>query len=172
MATASGTQHGYILSLPLLTGISVALASMSAFASVGLASLLLALPNLQWGIKLLGSLYLLYLAWRVGSSGAPQQRDSKALPRGWLSGVGLLWLNPKAWAMTMGAAASFGGASPIDDAILLATAFGLGSALSLSIWCAAGMLLARFLSTEKQWRVLNLSLAVLLTASLVPIWLS
>jgi threonine/homoserine/homoserine lactone efflux protein len=35
----------------------------------------------------------------------------------------------------------------------------------------AGLLLARLLRTERQWRVLNAVLGLLLAASIVPMWL-
>ena len=84
-----------------------------------------------------------------------------------------MWCNPKAWAMTLGAAASFAAlaSSPAALGVLLALAFGLAAALSLSVWCAAGLLMARVLRTERQWRVVNMALGVLLALSILPMWL-
>ena len=47
----------------------------------------------------------------------------------------------------------------------------LAAALSLSVWCAAGLLMARVLRTEAQWRVVNMALGVLLALSILPMWL-
>ncbi|CAG4889301.1 hypothetical protein [Paraburkholderia saeva] len=55
-------------------------------------------------------------------------------------------------------------------AALLGSAFGIAALASLSLWCAAGMVLARRLKTPRQWRVLNVMLGVLLAASIVPMW--
>ncbi len=84
----------------------------------------------------------------------------------------MLWQNPKGWALTMGAAASFAALAtgPTRLGLLLGAAFGLGALLSLSLWCAAGLMLARVLRTDGQWRALNAALGVLLAASIVPIW--
>jgi hypothetical protein len=49
----------------------------------------------------------------------------------------LLWPNLKGWTMTLGTAASF--AAPV----------------SLTIWCFAGLMVARLLRTEMHWRVAN-----------------
>jgi len=54
--------------------------------------------------------------------------------------------------------------------MLLGSAFGFAAAVSLSLWCLAGMLLARLLRTERQWRVLNAGLGLLLVMSIVPMW--
>ena len=55
--------------------------------------------------------------------------------------------------------------------ILLGLAFGLSAALSLSLWCGAGLVLARVLRTERQWRILNVTLGALLALTGVPLWL-
>ena len=173
LATASGVQFGFRRSIPLLVGISVGLMTLAAVAAAGLSGLLLAVPSLQLAMKIAGTCYLLWLAWKIGRGGPPKPLSDMATPLGFLGGAGLLWMNPKAWAMTTGAAASFAAlaAHPVTLAALLGSAFGLASALSLSIWCLAGLLLAKWLRTAWQWHAVNASLGVLLAASIVPMWL-
>lgn len=48
----------------------------------------------------------------------------------------------------------------------------LGSARRKATWCTGGVLLARLLRTDRQWRLVNTALGLLLVASVVPIWLS
>jgi len=74
--------------------------------------------------------------------------------------------------MALGAAASFAmlRSEPLQLAMLLACAFGMAAAVSLSLWCVAGVLLARHLKTPRQWRVLNVVLGILLAASIIPMW--
>ena len=173
LATASGAQFGFRRSVPLMAGIAVGLASLAAAAAAGLASFLLAAPSMQIAMKLVGSAYLLWLAWQVARSGPPRTGANMGAPASFLGGACLLWLNPKGWAMTLGAAASFAtlASGPLQLASLLGVAFGFAAALSLSLWCAAGLVLARLLRTEQQWRVLNAALGVLLAASIAPMWL-
>ncbi|HEF4740481.1 TPA: hypothetical protein SAO08_000261 [Burkholderia multivorans] len=45
-----------------------------------------------------------------------------------------------------------------------------GSARPLSLWCFAGLLFARMLRTERQWRRLNVGLGLLLVGAIVPMW--
>ncbi|PXW25635.1 hypothetical protein SAMN05445871_5110 [Paraburkholderia caballeronis] len=49
-------------------------------------------------------------------------------------------------------------------------AFGLAACASLPFWCMAGAVLARRLRTPLHWRLFNTTMAVLLAASIVPIW--
>lgn len=172
LATASGAQFGFRHSVPLIGGIAVGLASLAAAASAGLAGLLLAAPSLQMAMRLAGSAYLLWLAWQVARSGPPRTGADMAVPTSFLGGACLLWLNPKGWAMALGAAASFAAlaSGPLQLALLLGTAFGLAAAVSLSLWCLTGLLLARLLRTERQWRALNAALGLLLVASIIPMW--
>ena len=172
-ATASGVNFGLQRSLPLIAGISIGLGSMAALAALGLSALLLELPALQTAMKAIGSAYLLWLAWQTARRGRPDLARSLARPTSVAGGIGLLWVNPKGWAMTLGAAASFAAlaSGPAQLAALLGATFAGLSALSLTLWCFAGILLAKALKTDTQWRVLNMALSLLLAASIVPIWL-
>jgi threonine/homoserine/homoserine lactone efflux protein len=172
LATASGAQFGFRRSLPLIAGIALGLATLAAAAAAGLAGLFLALPSFQVVLKGAGSLYLLWLAWKIGRSGRPNLDSKNERPLTFSAGVMLLWLNPKGWTMTLSAAASFAmlATSPAKLAALLGATFGVSATLSLSVWCVAGLLLARVLRTDLHWRLANAALGLLLAASIVPIW--
>ncbi|MGF6471907.1 LysE family translocator [Paraburkholderia youngii] len=172
LATASGARFGFVRSIPLMLGIALGLALLAALAALGLGGLLLALPSLQTAVKALGSAYLLWLAWRIARSGLPNAGNGPARPVTLVNGFLLLWLNPKGWAMTVGAAASFAllANNPNRLAMLLGGAFGVAACASLALWCALGVLLARLFRTPRHWRLLNLAMGVLLAASVIPTW--
>lgn len=172
LATTSGVHFGFARSLPLMCGIALGLASLAMVASLGLGSVLLAMPTLQIAVKLLGSAYLLWLAWRIAHARPPGAGANPPKPISLVKGFLLLWLNPKSWAVTVGAAASFSTLAdrPAKVAVLLGTSFGLAACVSLSLWCALGMLLARFFSTPLRWRRLNIAMAVLLSVSVAATW--
>lgn len=173
LATASGAHFGYRRSLPFMCGIAVGLASMAAGAAAGLGNMILAFPSLQLAMKLVGTLYLLWLAWKMARSGPPHLHANIAKPTGFYGAVWLVWHNLKGWAMTLGAAASFASlaAEPLHLAFTLGCSFGLAAILSLSLWCIAGLLLARLLKTDTQWHALNALLGALLAISIIPMWL-
>ncbi|MCP3727847.1 LysE family translocator [Paraburkholderia sp. CNPSo 3272] len=172
LATASGARFGFARSIPLMLGIAIGLAVLAAVAGLGLGGLLLALPSLQTAVKAVGSAYLLWLAWRIARSGPPNAGNGPAHPITLVNGFLLLWLNPKSWAMTVGAAASFSllASSPNRLALLFGAAFGVSACVSLALWCALGVLLARLFRTPRHWRILNLAMGVLLAASVIPAW--
>ncbi|WP_322013129.1 LysE family translocator [Paraburkholderia sp. J12] len=172
LATASGARFGFARSVPLMLGIALGLALLGAVAALGLGGLLLAVPALQTAVRALGSAYLLWLAWRIARSGPPNAGNGPAKPVTLANGFLLLWLNPKSWAMTVGAAASFAlltnGTQRL--ALLLGAAFGVAACVSLALWCLFGVLLARLIRTPQHWRMLNLAMGVLLAASIIPTW--
>ncbi|MDJ0390550.1 LysE family transporter [Roseomonas sp. E05] len=171
MAIASGARFGFARSLPLVAGLALGLGLMAAAAGGGLGAALLLAPSAQTALRLVGSGYLLWLAWRIACSGAPR-RGEAAAPAGLLLGLLFTCQNPKAWAVTLGAAASFSGlaASPAGLALLLGGTFVGFALLALSFWCAAGRAMGRRLRTERQWAVTNGLLGALLAGSVIPIW--
>lgn len=172
LATASGARFGFLHSIPLIGGIAIGIASLAATAAAGFATLLIAMPGLQTAMKAIGTVYLLYLAWKIANAGAPTGRSDGSKPISLLGGAGLLWLNPKGWAMTFSAAASFSSLAngPLQLSVLLGAAFALAASVSLALWCAAGMLLGRILKTPVHWRILNTAMACLLILSIIPMW--
>ena len=174
LATASGVQFGYFRSLSLLIGMMAGMALLSASAVLGLSSLIRQVPLLETAMLVAGTAYLLWLAYRLFGAGPPgQSAGGRQRPIGFSGGLALLLLNPKAWAMTLGAAASFGAISPhprVLAATMAATFFVVGLT-SLSLWCVGGSYLSRALKSEGQWRLVNRTLGALLALSIVPVWL-
>ncbi|WP_213881869.1 LysE family translocator [Pseudomonas sp. dw_358] len=173
LATASGAQFGFRHSIPFILGIATGLASMAAAAAFGLANVLLLNSSLAAGLKTVGTLYLLWLAWKVARAPAPGAANAATRPVGYFAAIALLWHNPKGWAMTSGAAAAYThlASGPAPLAGLMGASFGLCAAISLSIWCVAGRELGRRVRHARHWRLINAVLGGLIVASIVPMWL-
>lgn len=80
LATASGAHFGFRRSIPVMAGCAIGLGSVACAAAAGLGVLLMALPALQIVMKALGSLYLIWLAVRIGRSGPPHLSGDMAKP--------------------------------------------------------------------------------------------
>ncbi|MDF1733287.1 MAG: LysE family transporter [Minwuia sp.] len=173
LSTASGMNFGVRRSLPLISGMVSGLATLVFCAGFGLASLIAAAPALELALRLAGSAYLLWLAWRTASNGAPGSAGGvENRPYSYLAGLMLVSVNPKAWAMAFGASAAFAGGvtDPVLAALVMALVFIVCGASALTLWCGAGAMLARLLKTEGQWRLLNGVLGLLLVVSIIPMW--
>lgn len=174
LATASGAQFGYKRSLPLISGIASSLALLVALSGTGLSAAILAFPSLELGMKIIGSIYLLWLAFVILRAGSPNKANlSQQNPIGFIAGAMLLVINPKAWAMALGVAGSFSSIS--DNPITLAAIFGcvfvLAASISLSFWAITGSYLAKMIKSESQWSLFNLIMASLLVVSITSFWL-
>lgn len=172
LATASGMRYGVWKSIPYILGAASGLGILSVASAFGLAALLMAVPALELTVRALGTAYLLYLAWRVATAGSPSQASQAARPISLWGAAWLVWYNPKAWAITIGACSSFAHlvANPTRQALLMGVTFLICAAASLAMWCTTGQLLASILKTDRQWRALNILMGVLLSASIVPMW--
>ncbi|WP_026480603.1 LysE family translocator [Ahrensia sp. 13_GOM-1096m] len=172
LATASGLQFGYIRSLPLIFGIATALALLVAVSGTGLATIIVAWPSIALAMKIVGSAYLLWLAFLIARAGTPKDIDAAAKPIGFIAGAMLLIINPKAWAMALGVAGSFSALAndPIVLATILAVTFAVCATLSLTVWALLGSFLARTLKTDWQWTAVNYFLAALLILSIATFW--
>lgn len=173
LATASGARFGLTRSLPLILGIAAALMMIAALAALGLGELIAARPWLGLIVKILGSGYLLWLAWLIARSGAPMSRADVSQPLSLPKAMLLLCSNPKSWAMAVSAAATFSSltSSASSLALLLGLSFGVAAWISLTLWCALGALLGRMLRTARHWRCFNLLMAALLVLSVIPTWI-
>lgn len=173
LATASGAQFGFLRSIPLMSGIALGLGVLVGAVAAGLGAVIHAWPQLDLWLRIAGSAYILWLAWMIGRQAGPGSRSgASATPLGLVSGLVLLWMNPKAWTMAAATASAYSGLSqsPMLLAVITGVVFACTASVSLAFWCAGGAWLARLLKTDTQWRVVNIMLAVLLAASVALMW--
>lgn len=169
MLLASGVNHGFRRTVPHMLGIALGHALMVFLVGLGLAELFQALPWLQLALKLVSVAYMLWLAWKIGTSVAPQGSEMRAKPFSFLQAAAFQWVNPKAWAMALGAVTLYAPDREVTTLAVLALAFCAVNLPSVSLWCAAGQGLRRWLDHPGRLRAFNWVMAGLLVLSLVPI---
>ncbi|MFP2768562.1 LysE family translocator [Oceanisphaera sp. KMM 10153] len=171
LLTSSGTRFGYGPTLKLLLGIMLGLQLLMLFTALGLGQLFLLWPALQWALKVAGSGYLLWLAWKIGCANPPVSGDSEP-GMGWQQGALFQFLNPKSWLMAVSAISGFtlaGDGYWLSAAGVLAI-FLLFGIITGHIWALFGIHLRRWLKTAQDWRRFNLSMAILTATSVLMIW--
>ncbi len=80
MLTASGANHGFIRTLPHMLGISAGCMVLMGAVALGLGTLFEQWPAAQQALKLVGSFYLLWLAWKIARAPAPVVAKGSARP--------------------------------------------------------------------------------------------
>jgi threonine/homoserine/homoserine lactone efflux protein len=86
-----------------------------------------------------------------------------------LEAVAFQWINPKAWAMALGATTAFVAPGEFVLGVVIVTA--VFTAINLpcvASWAGFGVVLRRFLDRPWTLRAFNVTMAVLLVASLYP----
>lgn len=171
MLLASGVNFGIRRSLPHMLGISLGFMVLVIAVGMGLGQLFERLPVLHDVLRYVGAAYLLYLAWKIAQSGAPQGRDTpSAKPFTFLQAAAFQWVNPKAWIMAIGAITTY---TPHEgfftNVLLIAALFALVNCPSVGLWTVAGSLLRKWLDNPRALRAFNIGMALLLVASLYPI---
>jgi threonine/homoserine/homoserine lactone efflux protein len=69
--------------------------------AAGLGTLVVGVPLLRWGILGTGLGYLLWLAWRLARTRTLAEADQARLDVGFWQGVGLQFVNIKAWMLAL-----------------------------------------------------------------------
>jgi len=170
MLAASGANFGFARSVPHMLGVSLGFGVVLIAAGLGLGALMVALPQVQIALKVLGAAYLLWLAWKVANAGAARESaDAGARPLTFLQAAGFQWVNPKGVITAIGAIALYVSPErPLADLLLVVAVFGLVTVGSVVSWSAFGVALARLLRNPRQAQIFNVCMALLLVASIVP----
>ena len=106
MLTASGANFGFRRTVPHILGIVFGFSVVLLAVCAGLDALFTRWPNLQTALRWAGALYLVYLGWRILRSGEAGTGHSPK-PLTLVEAAAFQFLNPKAWVMTLTAAAMF-----------------------------------------------------------------
>tara|TARA_R110002020_G_scaffold39991_1_gene118285 strand:+ start:2506 stop:3099 length:594 start_codon:yes stop_codon:yes gene_type:complete len=169
MLFASGVNFGIRRTVPHMVGIGVGFFSLLLGVGFGLGALLETLPALYTALKFAGGAYLVYIAWKIGSSRALPDGRVGASPMTLLQAASFQWVNPKAWVMAVTAMAVYTDpANHTLTVLLVGLAFTLTNFPSVSIWAGFGSALRTWLSDPVRLKWFNITMAVLLVASLWP----
>lgn len=169
MLMASGANFGFRRTIPHMLGVSVGFVLMVVLVGTGLVQVFQSYPASHRVLQISSVLYLLYLAWKIATASKPDTPQVVGTPFTFLQAALFQWVNPKAWAMALSATSVYAPTQSIRSILLVAAVFGLISVPSVSTWTALGQQLRRWLTNPVRLRAFNISMAVLLVASLYPL---
>jgi threonine/homoserine/homoserine lactone efflux protein len=173
MVLSSGLTYGFRRTLPHIAGIAFGIAFMVAAMGLGFGAIFIAWPILQTILKYAGIAYLIYLAGAIAMSGpvAPGQ-DNQRGPMTFWAAVLFQWVNVKGWVMAIGIITAYSAIAsfPWNIAGQAAVMFVM-AALSSLAWTLFGSSLRSILTSPVAVRVFNVLMAILLLASLYPVFM-
>lgn len=172
MLTAAGAQAGVLRGVPCLLGVTTGMGVMMFVVPLGLGTLVLDHPviltALHWG----GAAFLLWLSWKIATSGSGIDSAPRRDPVGYLGAAVFQWVNPKSWLVTASAAGTFlhgDAGSSIAQAACLGGLFVLAALPSCFLWLAFGAAVQHVLRSPRRLRIFNISMGTLLALSIVLI---
>lgn len=172
LLTAAGANLGVRASLPMLLSVVSGLNLIMLATACGLGALFEAMPALHLALKLIGSGYLLWLAWQLAQAGVPGERNVRDMPH-WFQAACLQWVNPKGWFMAISAIGGFtlAGQHYVVSAVGILLTFFLMGLLTGLFWVLFGAQVRRWIRSPQGWRRFNRGMGILTAACILMIWL-
>lgn len=170
MLLASGANYGLRRTVPHMLGISLGHSFMVVMVGIVLLQIFVTYPVLNIALKVVSATYMLWLAWKIANAVPPEAQTVTGKPFTFLQAAAFQWVNPKAWFMAITAISAY---APQDRGILVgslivAAVFAATNLPAVSVWAWMGVQVRRWLGTAGRLRVFNVTMAVLLVASLWP----
>ncbi|CAN7465332.1 LysE family translocator [Pararhizobium sp. LjRoot255] len=169
MLFASGVNFGFIRTLPHMFGIGAGFLSLLIAVGLGLGAVLHSVPFIYAALKFAGGAYLVWIAWKIGTSRNLSEGKANAVPMTFLQAAAFQWINPKAWVMAVTAMATYTSQqSYLASVIFVGIVFAIVNVPSVSTWAGFGSALRQWLSDPVRLKWFNITMAVLLVVSLWP----
>ena len=164
---ATGAAFGSRRGLGYMSGIDAGMVVVMAVTAAGVTGLVLAIPGAKPVVTILAALYFLHLAYRIATAPPLSEADAQRREPSFPAGVFLSLVNPKAYAAM---AALFSGfilirARPELDAALKLSVLSVIVVSVNAAWLFAGAALTRYFREPRTSRIVNVTFAILLVAS-------
>ena len=166
MLTASGLKFGFFRTLPHVIGIPLGHIFQIGLTCFGLANLFLIYPQIQFYMKILCFLYLLYLAWKmIGSFDMVKKEIGR--PLRFYEASLFQFINPKAWSIAITVASGF---FPTEENIFIGILFVTITAAvicfpSICVWALFGSSLKKYISNYRVKKYTEYSLALMVVST-------
>jgi threonine/homoserine/homoserine lactone efflux protein len=170
LLTASGARFGYKRTLKLIIGMMLGMLSQLLLCAVGLVFLFEKFPFLHTVLKVIGTVYILYLAVSITFFSLEKKEDASAdKPLSLIHGIVLQYINPKAYIMSVTTVSVYTlkGALYIPSVFVIAVIYIIVTFSCISLWACFGSFLNSWMKDGKKQRIVRYFLGALTAASVV-----
>ena len=172
IASYSGFNFGIIKTIPHILGVTLGFTSLVLFLTVGLINIFKLFPFIQDVIKYLGTIFLIYLAYKIAFSTISKENQKKN-PVKFIETFIFQYLNPKGVMASIIIVSTYVelGENYINYAtqvILLAFIFAL---TSIILWTFIGKFLRKFATNDKFIKYFNYVMSGLLFLSIIKFYI-
>jgi len=162
---AIGQSTGFTSSIPFLAGTAVGCIVLNSLVACGLGELIVASPVVATMLRIVGLMYILYLAGKILSIQLTAKKIEKRFS--FFEGTLIHPLSPKSWAMSIVAFSQF--IKPDQhlgpQIVVFVFIFLLGLLVFHSSWCAAGALIPRLITSGRVLFYTNCTMVVLMVGA-------
>ena len=172
VASYSGFNFGVKKTIPHILGVTLGFTSLVIFLSVGLINIFKLFPLIQIIIKYLGTLFLIYLAYKIAFSKTSDD-TTKENPVKFIETFLFQYLNPKGVTVAIIVVSTYvelgeNYLSYATQVILLAFIF---SITSITLWTLIGKFLRKFATNDKFIKYFNYVMSSLLLLSIITFYI-
>jgi threonine/homoserine/homoserine lactone efflux protein len=170
---ASGAAFGARRSVAYMVGIILGMVGVMLITASGAIGVVMAVPGAAPVVTALAGAYFAYLAWCIATAPPLTASTADQRPPSFAAGITLSLVNPKGYAAMAALFSGFvlvqeggSGRVVVEAALKIAVLVAIITAVNL-VWLYAGAALTRWFHEPRTNRVINVSFAILLVASVV-----
>ena len=173
MLTASGKNFGYIKSIPHMLGVVLGFLSLIIVFGLGLTVIFSKYPIIQFVLRIVGSIYLLYLSYRIYSS-VNTEDLSKSKPITFMESSLFQYVNPKGVMMAITTISiytdhiNFKFISSFNEGMVyILIAFTISNIIAVITWTSVGVFIGQFIKSARGIKIFNALMAFLLVLTII-----
>lgn len=172
MILSTGATVGAWRGLLCPIGASLGMGTMIALSALGVGEIVAGAPMIVMAMKTAGSLFLLWLAWKIANAGA-FEANGRTKAASFTDAFAFQWLNPKGWLVALSAGTTY--LAPTEQggmgvALLMGTLFAVAALAAGMVWLGMGALITRFLRERRSAKIFNIAMASALAGSVIMVW--
>ena len=168
LSSYSGFNFGFKKTIPLMLGVILGWTTMLTIMASGLIIIFQKYIFLQSIIKILGTIFLIYLAYKIAFSSANDSENIKK-PVLFFDTFLFQFINPKGVMVAMIAVSTFIDVQNnyLRDATIVITTYFFMAVFSVSSWCLLGKYLRKFATSKNFIRKFNYIMSFLLIVCVI-----
>ena len=172
VASYSGFNFGITKTIPHILGVTLGFTSLVIFLTIGLINVFKLFPIIQVIIKYLGTLFLIYLAYKIASSNTSDD-TKKENPVKFIETFLFQYLNPKGVMVGIIVVSTYVelGENYLNYATQVVLFAFIVSLSSITFWTFVGKYLRKFATNEKFIKYFNYVMSVLLLLSIITFYI-
>jgi len=172
VASYSGFNFGIKKTIPHILGVTLGFTSLVIFLSVGLINVFKLFPIIQTVIRYLGTLFLIYLAYKIAFSTISNETQ-KENPVKFIETFLFQYLNPKGVTVAIIVVSTYVelGVNYFSYATQIVVLAFLFSITSITLWTFVGKFLRKFATNDKFIKFFNYVMSVLLLLSIITFYI-